>query len=249
MTHTPVTPQESGNQSETNPTRTSKSHAGLTFVPTKSPEDWKRFLASPDKQWEPGYSAHTLAHSWDAAPGFPPEIAAALAPAFPGVELLMAIPEWKVDLPGRGPGSHNDAFALARTDRGLLTIAIEGKVDEPLGPTIGEWLSRASENKKERLDGLVARLGLDETPPDSIRYQLLHRTASALIEAERFHAAHAVMLVHSFSETSKWHDDFLAFAGLFGVSPAAGEVVAVPTAGPATLHLGWVSGDQKFRRR
>jgi hypothetical protein len=35
--------------------------------------------------------------------------------------------------------------------------------------------------------------------PDAIRYQLLHRAASVVIEAERFNASYAVLPVHSFS--------------------------------------------------
>jgi hypothetical protein len=50
---------------------------------------------------------------------------------------------------------------------------------------------------------------------DSVRYQLLHRTASAVIEAERFGARHAVMLVHSFTEENLWFDDFAEFASVF----------------------------------
>ena len=40
------------------------------------------------------------------------------------------------------------------------------------------------------------------------KYQLLHRTASAIIEAERFNANHALMLVHSFSLANEWYGDF-----------------------------------------
>ena len=55
------------------------------------------------------------------------------------------------------------------------------------------------------------------SPGDSIRYQLLHRAASAMVEARRFNAAHAMMLVHSFSPSDEWFDDYTgkpSFSGL-----------------------------------
>ncbi len=34
----------------------------MVYVPIERPEDWKQFLADPDKQWKKGYSAYSLAH-------------------------------------------------------------------------------------------------------------------------------------------------------------------------------------------
>lgn len=44
------------------------------YVPTSSAEDWRRFLAEPDKQWVPGYSAHALASAWETAGDFPDRV-------------------------------------------------------------------------------------------------------------------------------------------------------------------------------
>lgn len=44
------------------------------FIPARKPEDWKQFLAEPDKQWKTGYSARTLAYSWQEANGIPAEV-------------------------------------------------------------------------------------------------------------------------------------------------------------------------------
>jgi hypothetical protein len=51
---------------------------------------------------------------------------------------------------------------------------------------------------------------------DHISYQLLHRTAAALIEAERFNANTAVTLIHSFSGDRVGFKDYQAFISLFG---------------------------------
>jgi hypothetical protein len=53
--------------------------------------------------------------------------------------LLLAIPEYKVSLPGWGAASQNDIFCLARTQHGLVSIMVEGKVNEPFGPLVKEW--------------------------------------------------------------------------------------------------------------
>lgn len=222
-------------------------------VSTESAEDWRRLLAKPGLHWREGYSAMTLAQSWeDAHPAVPPEIAAALASAgaqdFDGLELLLAIPEYQVDLPGGRRPSQTDVLALMRGPSGLVAVAVEGKVDEPFGPTVGEKRTEGSAGVDERLAALIELLGLDDVP-DPIRYQLLHRTASALLAARQFHAAAAVMLVHSFSPTGLWFDDFAAFAALFGVSAGIGDVELVGRFEGTPLWIGWCKGDQRFRKR
>src|SRR5271169_1328398 len=122
------------------------------YVPTKSPDDWQRFLAEPDKQWKTGFSAKTLAHCWQHADGLPREIASMLRAHGDPVELLLALPEHKVPLPGSSLGaSQNDVFALARVGDLTFTIMVEGKVREPFGETLGDWLRNASDGKRERL--------------------------------------------------------------------------------------------------
>src|SRR5690606_1009209 len=96
------------------------------------------------------------------------------------------IPEHKVPLAGGRGDSQNDVFALIRFDGQTSAVMIEGKVNEPFGPTVGEWFATPSEGKIGRMRHLCEVLGLSAEPPANIRYQLLHRTASALIEARRF---------------------------------------------------------------
>jgi len=43
------------------------------YIPTSSPEDWRKFLAEPKKQWRSGYSAKELAECWEKSNGFPVE--------------------------------------------------------------------------------------------------------------------------------------------------------------------------------
>ena len=67
-------------------------------------------------------------------------------------------------------------------------------------------------NKQVRLSGLLDMLGIARTDADDLRYQLLHRTAAALIEARAFGVDSAIMLVHSFDPGHAWFDDFSRFA-------------------------------------
>ena len=173
------------------------------YIPSKGPESWKELLAEPDKHWKTGYSARSLACCWEEAQGFPKSVTDVFKSSsfklFHSVEFILGIPEHKVDLPPRGGRpSQNDLFILAKAQDELISIAVEGKVSEPFGPLVSEWVEDASPGKSERLEYLINLLEINNKDISNIRYQLLHRTASALIEAERFCASHALMLVHTF---------------------------------------------------
>ncbi|HET6930616.1 MAG TPA: hypothetical protein VFI45_09875 [Candidatus Acidoferrum sp.] len=220
------------------------------YIPSKGPDDWQKFLAQPCKQWRTGYSAKTLAHCWERADGLPREIESMIESLGTDVELLLAIPEHKVPLPGSFRGdSQNDVFALVRVEDRTLAIMIEGKVNEPFGDTIGEWLQNASDGKRERLGFLCDLLGLTLPLPKDIYYQLVHRTASAVIEARRFKTDGAAMIVHSFSPDRQRFEDFTRFVSLFGVVQVESVVNQLITARSNTnpsLYLGWACGDYSF---
>ena len=76
-----------------------------------------------------------------------------------------------------------------------------------------------------------------------LRYQLLHRAVSALIQAERFGAQTAVLLVQSFGGhlDDKSREDYGRFAEAMGCAPAFNAVTPVgrPTCLP--LMIGWVA--------
>ena len=216
----------------------------MILIPTKGPEDWKHLLADPDLHWKEGYSAYALAHRWEEAQGFPKEIKEALESiqALDDFELILAIPEYKVRLPGGGKASQNDIFCLARNRHGLASIMVEGKVNEPFGPLVKEWYVDPSPGKVKRLNFLCRTLGLDPDQVQEVRYQLLHRTASAIMEAKRFKASVAAMLIHSFSPTYNWFEDYAAFADLFGVYTSMDQVHSAGKIGDIGLYLAWIKG-------
>ena len=222
----------------------------LTF--TSGPEDWQALLADPVKHWRTGYSARTLAHCWEAADGFPPEVAEALQrtnePLLADLTPVLAIPEFKAALPGGIRPSQNDLFVLANAAKGPVSIMVEGKVSESFGPTLDKWRGDASRGKEQRLRFLQRTLGLAKRPAGSIRYQILHRAASAVITGEQYRAAAAVMLVHSFSEQRVGWADYQSFAALLGVDAIEGVVQRLGRDSTIPLFGVWVVGDCSFLR-
>lgn len=217
---------------------------------TSGPDAWQGLLAGPVKHWRSGYSARTLAYCWEAADGFPPEVSKALSqsdsPLLADLTPVLAVPEFKVALPGGVRASQNDIFVLARSAAGPVSIMVEGKVNEPFGPTLREWLHQASPGKQERLRFLMRSLRLKSQLLSAIRYQLLHRAASAIITGEQYHAAAAVLVIHSFSGMYSGWPDYQAFARLFRVNAIPNMVHRFGRASNLPLFGAWVVGDQSF---
>lgn len=216
------------------------------FIPSNGASDWRKLLADPDTQWRREKSAMELAVSWELAQrsprGLPPEVATALDSQadLQGSHLLVALPEHKVPLKGRGKASQNDVWALLRNGDKFISMTVEGKAGEPFATTLEEWLVDGREGKRERLEHLCQILQSGSTPAPELRYQLFHRTASALIEANRFGAPFAVMLVQSFQSDPVSWNDYSAFCSLLGTSAVRGELVQARRTGPEKLFLGWV---------
>ncbi len=218
------------------------------FLPSSGPSDWQKLLAEPDKQWKTGYSARSVAYCWEAADELPSEIANLFSASaefdHQQPELLLAIPEYKVPLPGGSRESQNDVFALIKCADRTVSMTVEGKVNEPFGPTLADWMATPSEGKRTRLEYLQNLLGLPKQLPNDLYYQLLHRTASAVIEARRFKTDAAAMIVHSFSQERMWFDAYAQFVDLLGVTETSGELVSVRLPDGPPLYLGWATGDK-----
>lgn len=197
-----------------------------------------------------GASAMTAAASWEGASGeLPAEIASLLSgtgePSLTGLSLLAALPEWQVALPGGDTTSNTDVLAICRNESGLCIVAVEAKVLEDFGPLLRVKRDGASSNQERRLAYLHDLLGVPRFD-DAIRYQLLHRTASALLTARQFHACCAVMLVHAFGTPAQRRSDFTAFCAAMGATEVSpGVWRAVLATGP-TLYLAWCDGDPKY---
>jgi hypothetical protein len=220
------------------------------YIPAMKPEDWSHFVAEP-KHWKKGYSAMSLAMCWQEADGFPDSVTTVFKQSahtlFHDIEMLLAIPEHQVPLPGGPASSQNDIFVLAKGEGQLISITVEGKVSEPFGgKSVSDWYKDPSLGKMKRLKFLCCELDIGTDDLMDVRYQLLHRTVSAIIEAKRFNAPNALMMIHSFSQTNEWFDDFAAFAKLFGVVPRINTVHSAGNMRGINLYLCWVKGDKKY---
>ena len=211
------------------------------YRPSADIKDWEK-LHIPE-QWREGRSAVELASSWETAkPGLPSKIAALF---YGAAELLAAIPQHETPLPGRGKPSQSDVLAFVRIKNGVCAVAVEGKKDEEFGKPVGKWLPCASadkhKNKHKRLKHIADQLGLSCPPPGHIRYQLLHRTAAAVIEAKRFNTDCAAMIVQSFSPEHAWFEDFQKLLNLFGIDPVKRDKIYETEVPGMTLYFGWTS--------
>lgn len=221
------------------------------LVPANSGSDWQCLLGRRKLHWKSGYSAMTAAACWDAShPKLPSDISDLLNASgdkgLASLELLMAVPEWEVELPGGDRPSQTDILAIARNELGLVILGVEAKVDEPFGPTLGQKKANASAGQIERIAYLESELGSRSALDDSIRYQLLHRTVSVLLTARNFHASIAVMLVQSLSPTSRWRNDFDAFVELIGGISMSDDLFDIKLDGCPRLLIGWCTGDGKY---
>ena len=220
-------------------------------VPANSTEDWRMLLRDPVKQWRQGYSAKSLADHWQNERGFPEDVQELFESSdVEGVrdaEMLFGMPEAETKLPGGGFPSYTDLFVLGKCSDGLITVAVEGKVNESFDELVDDWLHKneRNENRQRRLEGLCGILGMEASDALELRYQLLHRTASALIEAERYSATTAVMLVHSFSSEKMWFDDYEAFGKALGASLESGGLIDVGIKSGRRLLLGWLTSSVK----
>ncbi len=159
------------------------------------------------------YSAQELAVAWWRSQNdFPPAVRAVLrtAPEYNTAELVDGFFEREVELGSSGRNSQTDLMVIAGLAEELAVIAVEGKVEESFAEPVGDW--NTTPGKQSRLERLCETLCLDAARVGGIRYQLLHRTASAVYEAKRYRCGKALMLVHSFSPTHRWFEDFAAFS-------------------------------------
>ena len=206
------------------------------------PEHVVPYLAQQQRHWKKGYSAYELAHSWVNAGDIPASVRSVIntCPDYAGAHLVEGLFERDVDLRTPGRRSQTDLLAFVKLAHGNAVIAVEGKVDEPFGELVSVW-NDYSRGKARRLEALCASLALRVADVGDIRYQLLHRTASAIYEAQRYRTRRALMLVHSFSFSDTSFRDFQAFAELMGTPiPAANRVSEERECEGVRLRLAWV---------
>lgn len=209
-------------------------------------------------------SAYLVGQRWLESSGdFPPAIKRAMTPldTLRGLRPVFSVAEHITVLDTLTAPSRTDLMVYCQDGKcGKAVVAVEGKVDEAFDERIVYWIRderhrnrqnleelltlKINKGKQRRLKWLCHHLNLSLDDQSMIRYQLLHRTADALLEAKHVGARLAIMLVQSFTECSENWNDYAEFATLMGFSSIASnsisEAKALPEFPEIRLHLGWV---------
>jgi hypothetical protein len=189
-----------------------------------------------DAAWDDG----PLASAWLGTRGFP-EPVRTLLDAYEPFVAAQPLLAWVAPRAGATP---RDLFVLARlTDGGLAAIAVAGPSDLG-GPSVEDWLlAEPSPARVERLQQLSERVGIPLNELRALSQPLVARTAAALLEAERFNATHALMLVHAADGAAPDRDERRALVAALGGTRADDGIVAVTAPVDIALYLGWVEGE------
>lgn len=212
-------------------------------VPMVRPEDVIPHLGKPT-HYRPGRSAYCLANSWMTQNDLPELVRLTLdtAPALASATLIEGFFERECSLGDGGRHSQTDLLALLSVGGSLVVMSVEGKVDEPFGELVGDELRKPTPLKKARIERLSDFFELSPAIAETLRYQLIHRTAAAIYEAQRFHARTAVMMVHSFDSGDAGADDYRRFAEALDLPRAEPTFTVGPKLiGGIELYLGWTA--------
>lgn len=187
-------------------------------VEIRTLKEWRQHAPPQRKnQWAPARSAMCMAKAWlESAP--PASVRGLLEShaefdrlEFAGAE---AEPECEIHFDGYGGPRHADLAFLLRDSRGVITVTVEGKADEPfgsyaadvLGDPVDRGLGRPS-NGVRRVQALAASLlpprtpgpGRPTLPPlRKLRYQLMTAAAGSLAYAAKSNAERTVLIIEEF---------------------------------------------------
>lgn len=204
----------------------------------KTIEDWVEVVSR--KHYKKGHSAFEIAHRYHGMGKRMPEPIYSLlqnshVADFRNLEVCEAYIEFPVHLNDNRQASRTDAMIFAHSSDGeKIVICIEAKALEEFGPRVFRWINTPDSanprrqkklfnnphspipGKLRRLQFLNEVLSLEIKPESTVRYQLLHRTASCLLVARQTFAKAALVLIHAFAESNDNLADFQEFCRLLG---------------------------------
>ncbi len=200
------------------------------YQPLRSFEEWRKLLIDPELHWKDGKSAKELVKYWADRNSMPLEFTRLFGDE--RVEIVFMFPEYQVSMPASGRNSSNDLYILAVTETGYSVIMIESKAGESFDELVSDWYKGKTKNTdhgknaSNRLNAILCELGLKKYANEPYieigryRYQLFHRTLSAIKEAKRIKANNAVVIIQSFAKDPQSLDDFMGFVGLLIPNPS-----------------------------
>lgn len=160
--------------------------------------------------------------------------------ALRGLSVDICLVEKPVFLDTKIAPSMTDLMAYGYNAKGdAIVIAVEGKADEPFASPVWAWVrgdekgptmtSSPRRTRLNRLEFLSNHLAKTLSPDSGVRYQLLHRTVSAVLEAQLHGAAAALVAIHAFGPDAPHNlDDFSRFLCELGGSHVPKGTVAGP---------------------
>jgi Domain of unknown function (DUF6946) len=222
-------------------------------------DGWATAASTAQKQWRPLYSPFELARLWLTEAGLSAlRSTLDLAPATSGFAPEQGIVEAQTKFDQYGDPRTHDLLLVGSAAGGRTVISIDGRVNEPFGPTLAEYDKAASRkaergestNDSERLDSLTQTLGgwflpdpdEEEQGERALRFDLFAALAGTIAAAADEGAAVAVFCVHELvtplSDSATRASDLRNFA----------RVIA-PRAGTQTGEHGWIAGPGKVVQR
>lgn len=221
-------------------------------IETRVISNWRDRLAKPDTQWKRRFSAFETAVSWETASlhpaGLPQPIGDLFRESvFGEATLLLAIAEHRVPLIGGLADSQCDVWALLSTPSGHVSLSVEAKANEPFGQgnqSLKDWLAtgeseKSRQNRQDRWKHIAEHLPSAASDAYSlVPYQLLHRCAAAVMEAERFSVPNAAFVVQAFQSPDESFEAFSRFCQAVNIAAERGQMHMATVEG-IRLGIGW----------
>lgn len=212
--------------------------------------DWVEIVTA--RNFKPGHSAYECAHKWKGVRSkFPEPITSILQKSeslsLRDLRICQIQAEYAVYLDTHTSPSRNDLLLFCECQRGQkVVIAVEAKCDESFAQPVRDWLCTADspnprsqckmftdekqpvERKLRRLAFLNEVLSQNFGSDSTIRYQLLHRFASAILTARQTFACAGVMLIEAFTQSERNFKDFQEFCTVLGFTNVQKDFVIGP---------------------
>ena len=213
-------------------------------------EDWIEVVTK--RHYREGHSAYEVAQKWRFVRSRLPEPILSLfqesqCSELHNLEIRQLYAEFPVWLDTHSTPSKNDLMIFCEgIENHKITIALEAKCDESFANPVSVWLrdtdkpthrrqrelfrSRAEPvpRKLRRLAFLNEILSIKIGIDSPVRYQLLHRLASAILIARQTFAKATVMMVQAFSDSPRNFEDFRYFCSLLGLERVKKDTVIGP---------------------
>jgi len=82
-----------------------------------------------------------------------------------------------------------------------------------------------------------------------LKFLIAHLEIIIILDEFLFFTSHAIVIIHSFSPTNEWFEDFAKFVSLFGAIPKINSVVSAELPNGMPLHFAWIHGNEEYLKK